>query len=220
MPGNNGSKSTPSLVFLDLPAEQIRSQYVDPGAPPPVAAALGAKVAGGQKFDIGYQARRLAVRVDAPFDDFRQRYEAAVPAYDVRAFDSLVERKAPWSEVLDLMNRSAPHGFLTYSRIDTQPMMSLAGHPARCVEYLMGNHTIAERMFRYDPTAMLYAPLRTVIADDAGAGTRFSIEQPSCLLASFGNEEIAAVGVELDRKVAALLVHLDAPVPPPLLTSS
>lgn len=176
-------------------------------------------MAGGQKFDTVYQARRLAVRVDAPFDDFRQRYEAAVPRYDASAFNSLVERKAPWSEVLDLTESMAPHGFLIFWRIDTQPMMSLAGPTARCVEYLMGNHTIAERMFRYDPTAMLYAPLRTVITEDADASTRFSIEQPSGLLASFGNKEIAAVGVELDRKVAALLVHLDAPVPPALLTS-
>jgi hypothetical protein len=30
----------------------------------------------------------------------------------------------------------------------------------------MGNHTIAEQMFRYDPRAMLYAPLRTIIWED------------------------------------------------------
>jgi len=58
--------------------------------------------------------------------------------------------------VLDLMDSSAPHGFLTYWSIDTQPMMSLAGATARCVEYLMGNATIAERMFRHDPTVMMY----------------------------------------------------------------
>jgi uncharacterized protein (DUF302 family) len=121
--------------------------------------------------------------------------------------------------VLDLMNRSAPYGFLTYYRIDTQPMMSLAGDSARCVEYLMGNHTIAERMFRHDPTAMMYAPLRTVITSRDGGDSHFSIEQPSSLLSSFGSEEIAAVGIELDRKVATLLEHLELPVPPALTPS-
>jgi hypothetical protein len=38
--------------------------------------------------------------------------------------------------------------------------MSLAGDPARCTAYLMGNHTIAEQMYRHDPSVMLYAPLR------------------------------------------------------------
>ena len=27
----------------------------------------------------------------------------------------------------------------------------------------MGNHTIAEQMYRHDPAVMLYVPLRTVI---------------------------------------------------------
>ena len=41
--------------------------------------------------------------------------------------------------------------------------MGLAGDGARCVEYLMGNHTIAQKMYRYNPAILLYAPLRTAI---------------------------------------------------------
>jgi uncharacterized protein (DUF302 family) len=166
-----------------------------------------------------YPAQRFTITANAPFEDFRRRYEVAVPAYDAQAFNALAERRAAWSEVLDLMNRSAPYGFLNYYRIDTQPMMSLAGDSDRCIEYLMGNHTIAERMFRHDPTVMMYAPLRTVITSRDGGVTHFSIEQPSSLLSSFGSEEIVAVGIELDRKVATLLEHLEVPVPPALTPS-
>jgi hypothetical protein len=171
----------------------------------------------GQISDTKYQAHRLNVPVETSFDDFRRRYEAAVPAYNAEDFNALVEANASWSDVLDLMDRSAPFGFLNYWSIDTQPMMSLAGATARCVEYMMGNHTIAERMFRHDPTVMMYAPLRSVITSDRDAFTSFSIEQPSSVFSSFGDDDIAAVGVELDRKVAGLLAHLDAPVPPALL---
>jgi hypothetical protein len=57
-----------------------------------------------------------------------------------------------------LIDRSAPHGFLIYFRNDVHSVMTLAGDRADCVAYLMGNHVTAERMFRHDPGAMMYAP--------------------------------------------------------------
>ncbi|MFD0971253.1 hypothetical protein [Plantactinospora endophytica] len=172
----------------------------------------------GRIIDTTFSARRFTIASSAPYDDFRRRYEEAVPPFDAAAFGSLVERKAPWSEVLDLMDRSAPHGFLNYHILDAQPLMSLAGDLAPCVEYLMGNHTVAERMFRHDPAILAYVPLRTVISGFDG-GVRFTVEQPSSALSSFGNDQITAVGVELDRKVAKLLAHLDVAVPPALTGS-
>lgn len=41
--------------------------------------------------------------------------------------------------------------------------LQAASDNAECIAYLMGNHTIAEQMFRHDPRAMLYAPLRILI---------------------------------------------------------
>ena len=49
----------------------------------------------------------------------------------------------------DLIEASAPHGFLTYSRHNAHGLMSAAGDDADCVWYLMGNHILAERMFRH-----------------------------------------------------------------------
>jgi hypothetical protein len=105
------------------------------------------------------------------------------------------------------------HEFLIYFRNDVHPVMTLAGDAADSVSYLMGNHTIAERMFRYDPRAMLYAPLHTVIWEDAEGGAWFSVDQPSTQFASFAIREVTDVGIELDHKLAALLDALDVPTP-------
>jgi hypothetical protein len=45
-----------------------------------------------------------------------------------------------------------------------------------CVSYLMGNHTIAERMFRHNPSVMLHAPLRTAIWSTTNGPTRFTFD--------------------------------------------
>lgn len=48
--------------------------------------------------------------------------------------------------------------------------MRLAGDTAKGTFYLMGNHTIAERMYRHHPAVMLYAPLHTMIWDSRPTG--------------------------------------------------
>ncbi len=91
--------------------------------------------------------------------------------------------------------------------------MQLFGHRTRAVTYMMGNTSIVERMFRHHPGVMLYAPLRTAIYQDAAERTHLSIDQPSTRFASFGNPRIAAVGLELDTKLADILRLMSMPVP-------
>ena len=83
----------------------------------------------------------------------------------------------------------------------------------------MGNHIMAERMFRHDPRAMLYAPLRTVISEDPSGGAWFTVDQPSTQFGSLGIPAATKVGVELDRELAALLHGLEVEVPEALLRS-
>jgi hypothetical protein len=165
-----------------------------------------------------FVVKRLTIAVPG-VRDFQQRYEEAAPPFPQAEVTALVDRQAPWSEMLELIAGSAPHGFLIYDRNDVHPLMELAGDAAYCVAYLMGNHTIAERMFRHDPRVMLYAPLRTVIWEDASGGAWFTADQPSSHFGSFGIAGVTSVGVELDRKLAALLDALDVAVPEALLSS-
>jgi hypothetical protein len=166
---------------------------------------------------VVHNVPRLTIDVGTSLEDFRSRYEQAVPPMPEEQVDTLVDRQAPWEEMVALAGAHAPHGFLIYARLLVDPVMRLAGHDVSCTAYLMGNHIIAERMFRHDPTAMLYAPLRTLIWQAAGDTARFVVDQPSALFASFASPQIAAVGVELDHKLAALLAHLGVAAPDVLL---
>ena len=60
---------------------------------------------------------------------------------------------------------------------------------------------------------MLYAPLRTAIYQDADGRAHLSIDQPSSRFASFGDPRIAAVGLELDTKIAEILQFMSLSVP-------
>lgn len=162
---------------------------------------------------IPHQVDRLTIRIDDSFDGFRHRYEQAVPVFQSARFDSLIDTRVDWQTVLEATAENAPHGFIQYWSHDFSSLMSLAGDRGRCVEYLMGNHVIAQKMYRYNPAILLYAPLRTAIVEDLDGVTWFTVDQPSTRFASFNTPQIADVGIELDRKLAVLLAFLGAPVP-------
>jgi uncharacterized protein (DUF302 family) len=164
-----------------------------------------------------YTVRRLNVQVPG-VREFQQRYEQAVPPNPVDEIVALVRRGASWAEVIDLHAERAVHGFLIYWRNDVRGVMELAGDASDCIAYLMGNVTVAEQMFRHDARAMLYAPVRTVIWEDQYGRAWFTVDQPSTQFGSFGIPEASAVGLELDRKLAALLEALRVEVPMALLS--
>jgi hypothetical protein len=168
---------------------------------------------------ISYRVDRLTIQIDDSFDDFRDRYERAVPEFQTDRFDSLVARGVEWQTILDATAENAPHHFIAYWSREFTSLMGLAGDRGRCVAYLMGNHTIAQRMYRYNPGIMLHAPLRTAIVEDADHATWFSFDRPSTQFGSFNTPQITKVGRELDHKLAALLKHLDARVPAALTGS-
>jgi hypothetical protein len=154
--------------------------------------------------------RRLTIDIDAPFDDFRARYEDAAPAYDLQA---RIPQFSSWDEVVKDVDQAAPFGFVRYGTIDATPVFGVAGHKARSVIYLMGNHTIAETMYRHNPGIMLYAPLRLCLYEDLAGGVHLSIDQPGDQFGSFGDPDITATGKLLDDKLAALLGGLGVAVP-------
>jgi hypothetical protein len=165
--------------------------------------------------DIGsfpHRVTRLVFDTGQPYEAFCARYEAAVPALDEKRLAEFAARGAAWPEVVADADASAPHGFLIFWRLDTTPVMSLAGNTTRCTAYLMGNHTIAEQTYRHDPAVMLYVPLRTVIYAAPDDRAFFAADQPSTEVASLGLAPVAQVGIDLHRKLAALLGALDVPV--------
>jgi hypothetical protein len=161
---------------------------------------------------VDHPSRRLIVALPLLYDDARELYETLVPEEDSARFFQM----ASWQATLELAEINAPHGFMRYYRSDITAAMAGSQSLWKTTHYLMGNHTIAERMFRHEPSVMLHAPLRTVIYADADGDTKFAVDQPSLLFASYGNPQIAAVGRELDALLVGLIELLGGDVPPQL----
>lgn len=161
---------------------------------------------------VDYGVTRFDVPLPGTFEEAVRRYESLVPQYRADEIRDLVRSGGSWESALALAEGNAPHGFMIFWRDSGTALMGLAGDTTPFVMYLMGNYAIAERMFRHDPSAMMHAPLRTEIYRSTGA-PRFVIDKPSSHFGSYGSEEIARVGLELDHKVAHLLTLMEAPVP-------
>ena len=158
---------------------------------------------------IDHPSRRLVVALPAAYDAARAHYETLVPEVDFARFAQM----ASWQAVLELAEINAPHGFMRYYRGDVTAAMASSPSFWKATQYLMGNHTIAERMFRHEPSVMLHAPLRTLLYADVDGDTKFAVDQPSLLFASYDNADIAAVGLELDGLVTQLIGLLGGEIP-------
>ena len=154
--------------------------------------------------------RRWHLPLGRAYGDAVADFERIVPLIEPQRFQSLES----WAENLALFDTVAPLGLMRFGSIDVLAYMRTSGTDRPGIEYLTGNHTIAERMYRHEPAAMLYAPLRLLIyADDADQGV-LVIDQPSMLFGSLGERaDVAAVGRELDHKLAAVLSAMGVEVP-------
>ncbi len=162
---------------------------------------------------VTYVAHRVTIPTGVEQSEFRARFEAAVPSLPIEQVRELESRNAPWGEMVDLIDRAAPWGFLIYWANDVDRLVRLAGDTGSAVAYLMGNHTIMERMFRFEPSVVMYAPLHATIWSRSNGQSFFTIDKPSDQFTSFADWRVAAVGHELDAKLAALLEHLQLRVP-------
>jgi uncharacterized protein (DUF302 family) len=154
---------------------------------------------------VSHTMKRIDISTGVEFDVFRAAFEKAAPPFDSAPLLEIVARRGSWDEVLAAAAINAPNGLMVYATIDALPLLSVAGHTTKAVEYLLGNHTIAETMYRHDPRALLYAPLRVLVYADTNGNAVFSIDQPSAAFGSLGIAEVTKVGEDLDRKVANLL---------------
>jgi uncharacterized protein (DUF302 family) len=159
-----------------------------------------------------HTATRLEIPTGMPFQTFREAFEAAAPVFDSAAIAAITARGGSWDEVLAAVATNAPHGLMVFSSIDIAPLMAAAGHHNAAVQYLLGNHTVAERMYRHNPLAVLYAPLRVLVFADERGEAVFALDQPSTLFGSLADPRITAVGHELDAKVVALLAAIGVDV--------
>jgi len=154
---------------------------------------------------VDHSMTRVDVFTGVEFGEFLTAFEAAAPPYDADAMQRIVESGGSWDDVRAKVAENAPNELMVYAKIDGIALLSVAGHRVKAVEYLLGNHVIAETMFRHDPRALLYAPLRVLVYSDPDDNAVFSMDQPSSAFGSLGIADVTDVGLGLDRKVANLL---------------
>jgi uncharacterized protein (DUF302 family) len=159
-----------------------------------------------------HEMTRVDIATGVPFDEFVAALERAAPPVDRAAFAKIAESGGDWDDVLATAAKNAPNELMVYAKIDATELFSLAGHRTRAIEYLIGNHVIAETMFRHEPKALLYAPLRMLVYTDGDGNAIFTMDQPGPAFGSLGIDEVSKVGEGLDRKVVNLLrvVGVDA----------
>ncbi len=159
-----------------------------------------------------HEMTRVDLATGVPFDEFVAALERAAPPVDRAAFAKIAESGGDWDDVLATATKNAPNELMVYAKIDATELFSLAGHRTRAIEYLIGNHVIAETMYRHDPKALLYAPLRMLVYTDGDGNAIFTMDQPGPAFGSLGIDEVSKVGEGLDRKVVNLLrvVGVDA----------
>jgi uncharacterized protein (DUF302 family) len=155
---------------------------------------------------------RVDIDTRIPFAAFVTAFEKAAPAFDPGPMQRIVETGGTWDDVRAEVAKNAPNELMRYGQIDATALLGVAGHRTQAIEYLVGNHVIAESMFRFEPKALLYAPLRMLVYSDADGNAVFTMDKPSAAFGSLGFAEVTAVGEGLDRKVANLLriVGVDA----------
>jgi hypothetical protein len=164
----------------------------------------------GERMTVGFHRQehgmtRIDIDTGIPFAQFVAALEQAAPPVDRTAVERIVKAGGDWDDVRAAAAENAPNDLMVYAKIDASDFFSVAGHRTQAIEYLIGNHVIAESMFRYDAKALLYAPLRMLVYSDADGNAVFTMDQPGPAFGSLGPAEVAAVGKDLDRKVANLL---------------
>ena len=157
--------------------------------------------------------RHAVIDTGRSYEAFRAEYEQAVPHFDRLEAIGVVRSGTGWEAIKSLSAATATHGFVNFFTFDPSPVMALAGDTGRAVTYLTGNIVAAEQGFRLDPACFLYIPLRVVIAEGADDNARLRIDFPSDQFAVFGTAVLDQVGVLFGKEFAALLDHLQLPVP-------
>lgn len=152
-----------------------------------------------------HTVKRVDVHTGIPYGEFVTALEKAAPPLDAGVYELIEEAGGTWDDVRAAMEVNAPHHLIRYWRLNGTRALRLANSSTRSMEYLIGNHVIAESMFRHDPRALLYAPLRMLVWSDDEDHAVLSMHRPSDEFGSLGSAEVTKVGEELDRYVIELL---------------
>jgi hypothetical protein len=142
------------------------------------------------------------IRCGHSFERVHDALVRAVPALDPALATMLARGE---TEKVEAARRDLPKLWM-FSMRDHGALAAADGRKSKAMQYEIGNPLTAERMTRYRLAAGLYAPLRIVLYEDEGGQAVFEYDLPSSFFGQFGDDRVAAVGLELDQELEAVLL--------------
>lgn len=160
---------------------------------------------------VSHPVDRVELSAHVPLSVLRTRLEELLPEVDVVELERLVDASAPWEEFARAAR--APYELMRIPGAATAPLMRIAGVDTPSATFELTNLVLLARAFRHDPGVAVAMPFRLELHGAGPGVTVVAFDRPGSRFASFGNNKIAQVGVELDRAVGDLLEAVDLPRP-------
>ncbi len=146
------------------------------------------------------QVEHITIASTKTFAEAEAALEKLVPQLDPAIADAM--RSGDIERAKELERGSALFIFL---KRDPGSLLKVDGRAAQALQYEIGNPITATRMTGRRLPAALYAPLRLVLYAKDGGGAVFEYDKPSSLFGQFGDEQVAAIGRELDAEIEAAI---------------
>ncbi|WP_020176087.1 DUF302 domain-containing protein [Methyloferula stellata] len=149
------------------------------------------------------EVEHVRIESQKSFDEVKAALERMVPQLNTRTLELLGQGEA--ASALKLLE-AGPDLSIFLAR-DHGATLQMAGQKKKALQYEIGNPLTASKMTRHKLPAALYAPLRVVLYENEAGHAVFEYDRPSSLFGQFGDEQVTAVGRELDGELERALLH-------------
>jgi Domain of unknown function DUF302 len=148
------------------------------------------------------QVEHIKIDSAKTFAEVEAALEGAIPPLDSAIRAALIKGDERGAKQLERGSE-----LFIFLKRDHGELLQITGTPRKAVQYEIGNPLTATRMTRHALPAALYAPLRVVLYENASGGATFEYDKPSSFFGQFGDEQVTAVGRELDAELERALRH-------------
>jgi uncharacterized protein (DUF302 family) len=152
-----------------------------------------------------FTVEHVRLESDKPFEEVANAFERQLGKFDPDVRKAATEGGDVDAAKAKIAAMAGSSGFMMFGTQDHGALLRLAGQERKAIQYVVGNPIFALQMTQHDIRASLYAPLRVLIYENEAGKTCVEYDKPSSLFGQFGNEEVSAVAVMLDKKLEALV---------------
>lgn len=139
------------------------------------------------------------------FAEFSAAFERQLGRFDPSVLAGLDAAGGPQTVRSQIEAMTGSSGLMLFQTHNHGLALRIAGHPAKAVQYVVGNPLIAIEMTQHVLGAALYAPLRVLVYEAQEGTTCVEYDLPSSRFGLFGNEQVDEVARSLDQKMEALI---------------